>query len=143
MQDTNDNSLLQVSGQINRSITEDVDECKLWLYDNGYYNSISTKNVIYLESQTIPQERTLIHYLDEETRQVRMLSSSYGIGKWEKYLSKFLFCRIHRRYLVNYRQISKFSKSESLVMLRSVKHKFSLSTMGKKNLDLLVDQKLT
>lgn len=122
--------------EIKMEICRNNSEAVVWLYDNGEYFSVKAKHIIYCSAEAHIKGKTVVHFWDEKEQSVCHLISSYGIGNWDERLSPYMFCRIHRSYLINYRLIKTFSRIDNTVKLEMVDEKFPVSKSGRK---LLLD----
>ncbi len=136
----NNHLLLQINRKLNHIVADSMDDQLIWLYHEGFDIAIKVKHILYCEYQSTPKERTCIFFIDEATGTIKCIHSSCGIGKWEKTLSRFRFCRIHRGLIVNYKQLTKFSRAENMVTMKAADKSFPVSKTGKEKLLLLMQQ---
>jgi len=99
----------------------------IWIATNGTYDQLPIRDVIYCESDN---QYTAFFARNEKGNLTRYLSS-VGIGRWEKDLRKYRFCRIHRRYLVNLNAVEKYVKGDGGWVVLSTGQHLDVSKGGK------------
>ncbi|MFZ2898966.1 MAG: response regulator transcription factor [Saprospiraceae bacterium] len=111
-------------------LTEDISHKTVWVADGNTYDQILVGSIVYCESDN---QYTIFHVKKKKGEMVKYVSST-GIGRWEKDLRKYHFCRIHRRYLVSIKDIVKYIKGEGGMVILTTGEHLDVSRSGKAEL---------
>lgn len=103
------------------------DRKTVWVANRSSYDQIKIDDILYLESDN---QYTSI-YVKNGNSELKTYTSSRGIGEWEKELKAHLFCRIHRKHLVNVKHILSYQRGEGGIVILSDGIHLNVSKKGK------------
>ncbi|MBA4850511.1 LytTR family DNA-binding domain-containing protein [Emticicia sp. BO119] len=91
----------------------------VWIPKGNEYELIHIENILFCQSNNYS---TLFHIYGE-TKNLKQVLSTKGIGEWEKELEAYGFYRIHSQTLVNIKHIKKFiNRKDGVVVLTNEIH---------------------
>ncbi len=129
----------RIQSLLNSLSLDSIDEPIVWLRDNAKKVPLKVKQILYCETVKGKGEKTKFTYIDHEVGGVQETITNGLIGEWEDQLTRYQFCRIHKSFLINYKQIATYTPGEDLLTLKYLKDKtFPVSRDGKAKLDELM-----